>query len=174
MQRRQRVDRNVLDASHLDDALAHITRGRRDGDEQLVRAPLAHELTELGGRAEDAHAVQAKVLLAGVVVDEPDWRVAERRVPQHLAQHQLRRVSGAHDQHLLASRDDRAGGRALDDRAREQAHAHHEREQEKQVDDPGPARHRGAVEVEQREDQEGRDDGGRDAAQDAHMSCVDT
>ncbi len=73
---------------------------------------VAQELGQLVGRAEHADPVQAEVLLARVVVDEPDRRVAERRVAEHLAQDQLRGVARADDEHLLAARDDRARRRA--------------------------------------------------------------
>ena len=107
------------------------------------------------------------ILLARIVVDEADRRVAERRVAQHLPQDQLRRVARADDQHLLAARDDRACGRPLDERTGEEPHAHDEREQQEQVDDPDAARHRRRVEVEQGEDEVGRDHRDRDAAEDS-------
>ena len=101
--------------------------------------------------------MKAEVLLARVVVDEPDRRVAERRVLQHLAQDQLGGVAGPDDDHLLAARDEGARGRPLDQRAREQARAGHQGEQEQEVDDPDAARNARGVEVEQREDEEGGD-----------------
>ncbi len=167
VQSRERVHGDALGACDRDDALAHVSRRRRNRDEELVRAAVAQELGQLGGRPEDAHPVQTQVLLARVVVDEADRRVAERRVPQHLAQDQLRRVTRADDEHLLAARDDRPRGRTLDDRPREEPHAHDEREEEEQIDDPDPARNRRGMEVEQREDEEGGDDGDRDAAKHA-------
>ena len=155
MEARERVHRDALLARHLDDPLANVSGRGRDRDEELVGAPLAEELAELGGRPEDADPVQPQVLLPRVVVDEPDRRVAERRVAQHLAEDQLRGVAGADDQHLLAPRHDRACRRALDERPREQSHAHDEREQEQEVDDPDPARDLRRMEVEHREDEEG-------------------
>ena len=164
---RERVHRDPLLARDLHDPFANVTGRGRDRDEELVRAPVAEELAELRGRPEDADPVQAQVLLPRVVVDEADRRVAERRVPEHLAEDQLRRVARPHDQDLLASRHDRACARSLDERPREQPHAHDEREQEQEVDDPDPARDLRRMEVEQCEDEEGGDDGGRHTAQDA-------
>jgi hypothetical protein len=46
--------------------------GGRDRDQHLVRAVVAQDVGELVGRAEDAHAVDAEVLLARVVVDQAD------------------------------------------------------------------------------------------------------
>ncbi len=60
-----------------------------------------------------------------------------------------------------------AGGGPFDERPREQAHAHHEREQDQKVDDPDSARDLGGMEVEQSEDEECGHDRHRDAAQDA-------
>ena len=71
--------------------------------------------------------------LARVVVDEPDRRVRELPVALHLAHHQLARVAGADDQHLLAARDD-PRARPLDQRAREEPRARDEREQEQEVE----------------------------------------
>jgi hypothetical protein len=105
--------------------------------------------------------VEPEVLLAWVVVHQPDRRVAERGIAQHLAEDQLRRVTGTDDQHLLAPRDDGAGRRPLDQRPGEEANTHGEGEQQEDVDDPDPARDFGRVEVECREDEErgdGRDD----------------
>ena len=106
VERRKRLHRHVRLSSHCDDPLAHVTRGRRDRDEQLVRMTLAKEPRQLVGRPQHAHSVQAQVLLARVVVDETDRRVSERRVAQHLAQHQLRGITGSDDHHLTATRDD--------------------------------------------------------------------
>ena len=78
---------------------------------------------QLVGRAEHADAVDAQVLLARVVVDQADRRVAELAVALHLPDHELARVAGADDQHLLAARDEPTGARALDHAAREQPRA---------------------------------------------------
>ena len=101
--------------------------------------------------------MEADVLLARVVVDEADRRVSERRIPEHLAEDQLRRVARSHEEHLLAARDDRVCGGPLDDGSREQAYSHGEREQEEQVDDPDATRDLRRVELEEREHEEGRD-----------------
>ena len=76
-------------------------------------------MRELVGRAEHAHVDDARAALARIVVDEADRRVVQLPVALHLAHHQLARVAGADDQHLLAARDE-AGLRPLDQRAREQ------------------------------------------------------
>ncbi len=165
VQGRQRVHRHGFRARHRDDPLAHVARGGGNRDEQLVRAPASQERRELVRGAEDANAVEPEVLLARVVVHEPDGRVAERRVAQHLPEDQLGRVTGADDEHFLATRHERARGRSLDDRPREQAHAHDEGEQQEQVDDPDATRDRRGMEVEDREDDEGGDHGDRSAAQ---------
>jgi len=47
--------------------------------------------------------------------------------------------------------------RALDQRAREEARARHEREAEQEIDEPDAARHRDAMDVEEGEDEEDRD-----------------
>ena len=162
----KRVDRHVLLACDLDDALAHLAGSGRNRDEKLVRAAVAEQLGELGGRAEHANAVQAQVLLARVVVDQTDRRVAERRILQHLAQDQLRGVAGADEHDLLAARDESAGRRPLDQGACEQARSCDEGEQHEEVDEPDAARNARGVEVEQREDEEGGDGRRRDAAYD--------
>ncbi len=153
----KRVHRHVLRTGDLDDALADLSRRGRDGDEKLIGAAVAEQVRELLGCSQDADAVKAEVLLARVVVDEPDRRVAERRVLQHLAQDQLGRVAGADDDDLLAASDEGARGRPLDQRAGEKARAGHEGEQEEEVDDPDAARDARGVKVEQREDEEGGD-----------------
>ena len=124
---------NARLAGDVDDALAHLARRGRDRDQHLVRAVLAEDPRQLLGRAEHAHVVQAQVLLARVVVDQADRRVAERRALQHLLDDQLRGVAGADDDHLLAARDEAAAGRPLHHRAREHARAGDEREQEQPV-----------------------------------------
>ena len=111
--------------------------------------------------------MEAEVLLPRVVVDEPDGRVTDGRVAEHLAQDELSRVACADDEQLLAARHDRARRGPLDDRAREQPHTHHEGEEEEQVHDPDPAGDRRGVEVEEREDEEGGDDGRADSPEDA-------
>ncbi len=126
----QRLDRNALGARDLDDTLALLSRGGRDRDQELVRAAVAQQVAQLGGRSEHANPVQAQVLLARVVVDEPDGRVAERGAAEHLAQDLLGRVAGADDDDLLPARDDGSDRRPLDERAREQPRAHHESEQQ--------------------------------------------
>ena len=82
---------------------------------------LAEDSREIRGRAEDAHAVDAKVLLARIVVDEADRSGAERLGLQHLLDDHLRSVARAGDDHLLAARDDALRRRALEDRPGEHA-----------------------------------------------------
>ena len=123
-------------ARHVDDPRRALARGGRDRDQQLVGPPVAEQVRQLVGRAEHADAVQAQVLLARVVVDEADRRVAEGGRAQHLLQHQLGGVAGADDDHLLAARDDRAALRPLDDRPREHPRAGDERQRQQQVDHP--------------------------------------
>ena len=145
-------------ARDVDDLLAHVARGGRHRDQELVGAALRQEVAELVDRPEHADAVEAEVLLARVVVDEPDRGVAETRALEHLADGELRGVSRADDDDLLAARDERSLRRALDQRAREEAGAGDEREQEERVDDPDPTRHLRGMEVEDGEDEEGGDD----------------
>src|SRR5438874_878640 len=63
--------------------------------------------------------MHTEVLLALVVVDQPDRRVAELAVALQLADHELARVARADDQHFLPARDE-ARAWALDHRARDQ------------------------------------------------------
>jgi len=159
VQARKRLDRNPLCPRDLDDTLTNVPCRGRDRDEELVGATVAQKLRKIFGRPEDAHAVQTEVLLARVVVDEPDRCVPERRVAQRLAEDELGGVSRPHDKHLPAACDERARGRPLDERAREQPDAHDECEQEEQVDDPDPARHLRGMKSKQGEDQEREGDG---------------
>ena len=72
-------------------------------------------------RAQHTDPVEPHVLLAGVVVDEPDRRVAELPALEHLADDELARVAGADDQRLLAARDEAAPPGPLSASAREPA-----------------------------------------------------
>jgi hypothetical protein len=114
----------------------------------------------LGNRPEHAHAVHAQVLLAWVVVDEPDRRIAQLAVALHLADQQLPRVTCAHDQHLLAARDQRAALRALDQRAREQSRARDEREEQQVVERRDAMRQPRRVRGRKRVEREVRERGG--------------
>ena len=133
MQARQRLHRDALGARDVDDLAAQLARRGRHRDQHLVRAVLAQDPHQLVGRAEHADAVDLDLLLLRVVVDEADRRVRERAVALDLADEQLPGVAGAHDQHLFAVRDE-ARLRPLEQRAREQARAGDEREQEQEVD----------------------------------------
>ena len=118
VQPRQRLHRDVLRAAGLDDLAAHRARRGRDRDQHLVRLVVAQHVREVVGRAEHADAVDAVAALARVVVDEADRRVVQLPVALHLAHHQLPRVAGADDQHLLAVRDERPDcGRSISVRA---------------------------------------------------------
>ena len=139
VQRRQRLHRHAFRARELDDLAAQLARRRRHRDQHLVRAVVADQVAQVVGRAEHADAVDAEVLLARVVVDEADRRVREQPVALHLAQDQLAGVAGADDQHLLAARDEPAA-RPLEQRAREEPRAGHEREQQQVVERDDPLR----------------------------------
>ena len=122
VQARQRLHRHAL----VTRATSTIrSRASPEADGIAIRSSSGRRSRRSSGRSAvvpmHADPVQAKVLLARVVVDEADRRVAERRVSEHLAQDQLGGVSGADDEDLLAARDDRPGGRPLDDRPREEA-----------------------------------------------------
>jgi hypothetical protein len=110
--------------------------------------------------------VQPEVLLARVVVDQPDRRVAERRRLQHLADDQLRRIACPDDDHFLAACDERRRTRALDQAARDQARARDEREQEQPVEHRDRPRQREALDRVREIDDEVRDD-----ARDGHATC---
>src|SRR5436190_1092916 len=144
-----------------------LARCRGNRDQELVRATIVKQVLELRRRAQDADAVQPQVLLPRVVVDEPDGRVPERRGAQHLAQDLLGRVSGSHDDDLFAPGDDRPGGRALDQRAREEPAARHEGEQQQEIDDPDPPRNPSRMKGREREDEEHDDDGDADSSEGA-------
>ncbi len=101
----ERLHGNALPARDLDDMLALLARGGRDRDQELVRPVVAQDVRELVRRPEHADAVDAEVLLARVVVDDPDRRVAELARALHLLDHELTRVAGADDDHFLAAGD---------------------------------------------------------------------
>ena len=136
----QRLDRDAFLLRDLDDALPQLARRGRHRDQHLVRLAVAEDAPQLGRRPEHAHAVDAQVLLARVVVEQADRRVAELRRALELAQDQLSGVARADDHDLAATRHEAAGRRPLDQRAREQARAGDEREQQQHVDDGDPAR----------------------------------
>ena len=165
VQARQRLHGDVLRAAGLDDLTADRARRRRDRDQHLVRLVVAQHMRDVVGRAEDADAVDAVAALARVVVDEADRRVVQLPVALHLAHHQLSRVPRADDQNLLAVRDERAGLRPLDQRAREQARARDEREQQQEVERRDSARQpRGVLGRERVEHEVGERGGDGDTA----------
>ena len=53
--------------------------------------------------------MEAQVALAGIIVNDPDRRVAESRVSQHLLDHELGRIAGPDDDRLLAAGHDLPG-----------------------------------------------------------------
>ena len=162
---RQRLDRNGRLAGDVHDTLAHRARRGGNRDQHLVRAVLAEDPRQLVRRSEHAHVVQAEVLLARVVVDQADRRVAERRALQHLLDDQLRRVAGTDDDHLLAARDQPPAGRPLHHRPREHARAGDERKQEQ------PVHHRDRARQAHLRDGIGEvDDDRRDEAGDGHAA----
>ena len=79
VQARQRLHHDALRARDVDDPLARFARRGRDRDQELVRTAVVEDVRQLVGRPEHADAVQAQVLLARVVVDQADRRVAESR-----------------------------------------------------------------------------------------------
>ena len=139
VQSRQRLDDDVLGEARLDDLLADAAGRRRDRDQHLVRLVVPQQVLQVVGRAEHLHAVDAVAALARIVVDEADRRVVQLVVALQLAHHQLPGVAGADDQHLLAVRDE-AGRRPFDQRARQQAGACDEGEQQQVVEGRDAAR----------------------------------
>jgi hypothetical protein len=116
-------------------------------------------------RAEHADAVQADVLLARVVVDQADRRVAARRRLEHLADHELRCVTRSDDDDFLAARHERSRAGPLDQAARKQPGAGDQREEDQPVEDRNRSREREAVDRMGEVDGEVGDDArGRDAA----------
>ena len=130
----QRLDRDVALARHVHDPLAHLAGRGRDRDQHLVGLVVAEDPRQVGGRSEHTDAVDTQVPLARVVVDQADRRVAELPVALELPDHELARVAGARDEHLLAPRD-QGRSRPLDQRTREQARARDEPEEEQPVED---------------------------------------
>ena len=121
-------------------------------------------MAEILDLTEHADTVDTQVAFARIVVQQPDRRVAEPRVAEHLLDDQLRRVTGTDDDRLASARDDAPGPRPLDQRAGEQAGTGHEREAQQQIDEPDPGRDAHTVHLEQGEDEEDRDRRQRDAA----------
>jgi len=130
----QRLDGHVPLARGSDDPLARLARGGRERDQHLVRLVVAQDVRQVLGCAEHAHAVDTEVLLAVVIVDQADRRVAELSVALQLADHELAGVAGADDQYLLAPRDE-AGPWPLDHRPREKARSRDQAEQQQPVHD---------------------------------------
>ncbi len=87
-------------AARADDPGAHRARGRRHRDQHLVRLDVVEHPRQLLGGAEHLEpAVDARVLLALVVVDETDGPQTEVGVAQDLAQQQAAAVARTDDQH---------------------------------------------------------------------------
>ena len=154
----QRLHGNPRVACVLDHLLAHFAGGGGDRDQELVRLVVPEDVRQLVGRPEHADTVEPEVLLARIVVDDSDRRVAERARLLHLADHELSRVPGADDHDLLAAGDEARGAGSLEDRPSQQARARDEREQEQPVENGDPAREpRGVRGREEVDDEAGRE-----------------
>ena len=98
VQPRQRLHGDAFLLRDLDDPLAQLARRGRHRDQHLVGLAVAeHAAAARDVVPEHAHAVDAQVLLARVVVEEADRRVAELRRALQLAEDQLAGVAGADD-----------------------------------------------------------------------------
>jgi hypothetical protein len=139
VQPRQRLHRHSCVTRTLDDLLAHVAGGGRNRDQELVGPVVAEDVRQLLGRPEHADAVEPEVLLARIVVDHADRRVPERTRLLHLADDELARVARADDDHFLAARGEARCTGSLEDRARKQARARDETQQEQPVEDRDPA-----------------------------------
>ena len=143
---RQRLHGDVRRLSRLDDEPARLAGRGRDRDQHLVRLELADEPRQVGHRAEHPHAVDARVPLARIVVDEADRRVREHPRAVHLLDDQPAGIPRSDDDHLFAARDDtEAEARPLDERARREPHPGDEREGDEQVHHGDRARQPDAV-----------------------------
>ena len=131
-------------------------------------------MREIVRRAEHPHPVEAQIPLSGIVVQQADRGVAERRRALHLLDHELAGVARADDDRLLAARDEPPGQRPLDQRAGKQARARDERQAEKQVDEPDAARDRCAVDVEGVKTRKTAIDASTTPRKAPHMSRVET
>ena len=125
--------------ARVDDSLADLARTGRDGDDHLVGAVVLQQPREVHRRSQHSDPVEPHVLLAGLVVDQPDRRVAELRALEHLADDHLAGVARADDQRRLAAADD-AAPRSFHQRPCEDARADDEAEREHPVDGDDPAR----------------------------------
>ena len=122
-------------------------------------------MRQLRGRPEHANAVETEVLLARIVVDQADRRVAEAGRALHLADDELGGVARTDDDHFLAARDEPGRVGPLDQAARDQPRSGDEREQEEPVEDRDRARELEALDrVREQDDEVGDDARGRDAA----------
>ena len=143
---RQRLHGDVRRLSRLDDEPARLAGRGRDRDQHLVRLELADEPREVGHRAEHPHAVDARVALARIVVDEADRRVREHPRAVHLLDDQPAGIPRSDDDHLFPARDDtEAEARPFHERARREPHPGHEREGDEQVHHGDRARQPDAV-----------------------------
>ena len=145
VQPRQRLDGNVRSLGDLDHLLACLARSGRDRDQHLVRWVVPQDVRQVVCRAEHADAVQTDVLLARGVVDEADRRIAARGRLEHLADHELRRITRSNDDHLLAARHERRCAGPFDQAARKQPRARDQREQDQPVEHRNRAREWKAV-----------------------------
>ena len=139
---RHRPHRHAAVAAGGDDLPAQGAGRRRDRDQDLLRLDVVEHPPELAGRAEHLEpAVDARALLARVVVDESDGPVAELRVAVDLAQQQPPAVARADDQDRAgALARPRAAPRPLVGGVHDEARAAEEDEHEQAVEDEDAGR----------------------------------
>ncbi len=165
------LDRYPVLTADLDHTPSQAPGGRGNGDQHLVRMLLAEDVPEVRGGAEHLHAVEAQVLLAAVVVDDPDRGVSEGGVAQHLLDDALTRIARADDDRFPPAGHDVRGRRALQDRAGSEPRAGDEREAEQKVERPHPDGHARGMDVEDEEHEPDRERGERHSTQDRpHVS----
>ncbi len=134
---RQRLDRDPGLPAGRDHRGPLAAAGRGQRDVHLVGLARLEDLRQIVRRAEHLHALKAVAQLVAVVVDQPDRLVARQSVAEHLAQDQVAGVTGAHDQHLLALRDERATARAFQQGTRQHACATEKDQREDEVEHEG-------------------------------------
>ena len=140
---RHRAHGHAALAARAHDARAHRAGSRRDRDQHLVGRDVVEHAPQLLRAAQHLQpAVDPRVLLARVVVDEADRAEAEVGVAQDLAQQQPAAVAGAHDQHRAGvARCPPAAQRPLVGQVRGVAHGAHEDEQEQAEEHEHAGRH---------------------------------
>ncbi len=162
MHRRQRLQGNTDVAADIHDPLARLAGRGRDGDDDLVGPVVAKQVPEVPGRPEHADTVESKVLLARIVVDETDRRIAQIRVLEHFAEDQLAGIARADDEYVApAGNQPRAAG-PLEDRPRGEPGSRDEPDEDQPVDDDDPARKPEGRRVPEVERRHGQDRGDAD------------